>query len=162
MSTAYINLFALLHRARVSRQGAGPACGRIRLASSSPPPPRAASPPARSTRRPGLLTRIGARSPHLRAKYGFLPSLSSSTRRGSCERCRSGGRRSRRSNLYSKQACRIFVGAPLENLRPHGVMACPRFRIRGCQKPTPNMQPGREDLFSCQSSSGCRFRIKHN
>jgi hypothetical protein len=88
-----------------------------------------------------------------------LPSLSSSTRRGSCERCRSGGRRSRRSNLYSKQACRIFVGAPLENPRPHGEMACPRFRIRGCQKPTPNMQPGREDLFSCQSSSGCRFGL---
>ena len=77
LSIRHVNrVFSLFSFARISRRAACPACGRIRLASSSPPPPRAASPPARSTRRPGPLPRIGARSPHPWARSGSSPSLS--------------------------------------------------------------------------------------
>jgi len=60
--------------------------------------------------------------------------------------------RVRRSNLYSKQADRILVCIPPQNLRLQGEMADSGVRKRGCQIPTPNMQPGRENCFPANPS----------
>ena len=148
--------FLLFSTARVSRRGAGPACRRIRLASSSPPPPRAASPPARSTRRPGPPTRIGACFP--RARSGCLPSLSSSTRRGSCERCRSGGDDQGGATFTANKPVVYSLAPPL---RTSGHTA--RWLVRAFETGLPETDSeyaapaGRP--FSRQSSSGCRFGL---